>query len=101
MSANKVVGFGQSATQEQVHVGTSPEACPAVLITPPLRDDQALIVRGPQAMVNITGQQRDICLEEVPTPDGGVNAWWERTMVFMDALELDAVGAESSVLVHC
>jgi poly(ADP-ribose) glycohydrolase len=89
VSANRYVGFGQSATQEEVHVGSSPEACPAVLLTPPLRDDQVLVARGAQAMANITGQRRDIKVEEMPMPDGGQKAWQERTMLFMDALELD------------
>ncbi|KAG7292847.1 hypothetical protein NEMBOFW57_002892 [Staphylotrichum longicolle] len=97
VSANKYVGFGQSATQEEIHVGSSPEACPAVLLTPPLRDDQVLVVRGAQAMANITGQRRDIKVEGMPLPDGGQKAWQERTMLFMDALELD-MAEEGDVL---
>ncbi|KAK4240446.1 putative poly glycohydrolase [Achaetomium macrosporum] len=97
VSANKYIGFGKSATQEEIHVGSSPEACPAVLITPPLRDDQVLIVRGAQPMVNITGQRRDIRVEEMPVPDGGGKAWRERTMLFMDALELDMAEAKESL----
>lgn len=89
VSANKYIGFGQSATQEEVHVGSSPEACPAVLLTPPLGDDEVLIVRGAQAMVNIAGQRRDIRVEQMPVPDDGMTAWQDRTMLFMDALELD------------
>lgn len=89
VSANRHIGFGQSATQEEVHVGSSPEACPAVLITPPLGDNQVLVVRGAQAMVNITGQRRDIRVEEMPVPEGGDTVWRGRTMLFMDALELD------------
>lgn len=46
ISANKFIGFGSTGTQEETHVGASPECCPAVLITPPLKDDQALIVTG-------------------------------------------------------
>ncbi|KAL1836451.1 hypothetical protein VTJ49DRAFT_5139 [Mycothermus thermophilus] len=89
VAANKVIGFGQSATQEEVHVGSTPEACPAVLFTPPLEDDQVLIVRGAQGMVNITGARRDIQVEALTVPDGGVSSWRTRTMLFMDALELD------------
>ncbi|KAK5651521.1 hypothetical protein OQA88_11975 [Cercophora sp. LCS_1] len=95
VSANKYVGFGQSATQEEVHVGVSPEACPAVLITPPLEDDQILVVSGPQAMVNVIGQRRCIRVEEMPLPDGGEGVWKERMMLFMDALELDLVAREA------
>jgi poly(ADP-ribose) glycohydrolase len=63
-----------------------------------LRDDQVLIIRGAQAMVNITGARRDIRVERMPTPDGGESAWRERTMLFMDALELDMVEAGGPVL---
>ncbi|KAK4129157.1 hypothetical protein N657DRAFT_639721 [Parathielavia appendiculata] len=97
VSANRYIGFGQSATQEEVYVGSSPEACPAVLITPPLKDDQVLVVRGAQAMVNIAGQRREIRVDEMPPPDGGVKAWQERTMLFMDALELDMIEAGTSL----
>ncbi|KAL2125011.1 hypothetical protein VTJ04DRAFT_1376 [Mycothermus thermophilus] len=89
VAANRFIGFGQSATQEEVHVGSTPEACPAVLFTPPLSDKQVLIVRGAQGMLNITGARRNIRVEPLPTPDGGMRAWSERTMLFMDALELD------------
>lgn len=92
VAANKFIGFGQSATQEEVHVGASPEACPAVLVTPPLKDNQVLVVRGVQAMVNITGRSRDIRVEGMLVPSDGERAWRYRTMLFMDALELD--GAE-------
>jgi len=98
ISANKYIGFGQSATQEEVHVGTSPEACPAVLITPPLTDNQALIVKGAQAMINITGQRRDIAVEAMSLPEGGLRTWRERTMLFMDALELDMVDVQEGAL---
>ena len=93
VSANRYVGFGQSATQEEVHVGSSPEACPVVLLTPPLRDDQILVVRGAQVMVNITGQRRDIRVEKMPVSEGRQTAWHERAMLFMDALELDMAEA--------
>lgn len=98
VSANKYIGFGQSATQEEVHVGTSPEACPAVLITPPLTDNQALIVKGAQAMINITGQRRDIVVEPMFLPEGGIRTWRGRTMLFIDALELDMVDVKEGAL---
>ncbi|KAI1429725.1 poly glycohydrolase-domain-containing protein [Xylaria sp. FL1777] len=87
VSANRYIGFGQSATQEEVHVGSSPEACPAVLITPPLEKNQVLVVRGAEAVLNITGQRRDIT---ATAQEWGVSVdWGQRTMLFMDALELD------------
>ncbi|KAK0739080.1 hypothetical protein B0T21DRAFT_346435 [Apiosordaria backusii] len=92
LSSNKIVGFGQSATQEEVHVGISPEACPIVLVTPPLGKEQILKVRGAQAMVNIIGKGRDITVETgMPFREGSQTAWKQRTMLFMDALELDLV----------
>jgi len=99
VSANRFIGFGQSATQEEIHVGISPEACPAVLVTPPLRDRQVLVVRGAQAMTNVVGQRRDITVaplvidgEEEGPPD-----WRGRTMLFMDALEIDMLSAEEGL----
>lgn len=97
ISANKFVGFGQSATQEEIHVGISPEACPAVLLTPPLRDDQVLVVTGAQAMLNITGERRDISVTNMPTTDRCELAWKRRTMLFMDALELDMVSDDGEL----
>ena len=58
ISANKFIGFGRIGTQEETHVGASPECCPAVLVTPPLEDDQALVVSGPEAMITVSGYQR-------------------------------------------
>ncbi|KAK4185689.1 hypothetical protein QBC35DRAFT_524746 [Podospora australis] len=65
ISANKIIGFGQSGTQEDVHVGISPEACPIVLVTPPLGEAEVLRVRGAEAMVNVVGKGRDIVLDLV------------------------------------
>ncbi|KAJ8126511.1 hypothetical protein O1611_g7128 [Lasiodiplodia mahajangana] len=87
VAANRYIGFGQSATQEEVHVGSSPEVCPAVLITPPLRRNQVLVIRGAEAMLNITGQRREI--KSAAHEAGGSIDWRQRTMLFMDALELD------------
>lgn len=92
VSANRNIGFGQSATQEEIHVGISPEACSAVLVTPPLKEDQVLVIHGAQAMVNVVGQRREISVERMKMPEGGVESWKERRILFMDALELDLVG---------
>lgn len=95
--ANKNVGFGQTGTQEEIHVGTSPECCPIVLIAPPLRNNQVIIVRGAEAMVRVNGYGRDAEIDKAGSRHdmGGFNNSWEpsmwrtRTMLFMDALELD------------
>ncbi len=95
VAANRYIGFGQSATQEEVHVGSSPEACPAVLITPPLESNQVLVVRGAQSVLNIIGERRNItaAAQEVgKSPD-----WRQRAMLFMDALELDAAANETGL----
>ena len=93
VSANKVIGFGKTGTQEEVNVGESPEACPAVLITPTLADREVLVMRGAEAMISISGYGRDICLEEVLEWSPGqrlqASTWMNRTMLFTDALELD------------
>ncbi|KAI0535454.1 poly glycohydrolase-domain-containing protein [Xylaria digitata] len=95
VSANRYIGFGQSATQEEVHVGSSPETCPAVLVTPPLERNQVLVVRGAEAVFNITGQRRDI---KATAQDVGLSVDWRQcTMLFMDALELDAADDENDL----
>jgi poly(ADP-ribose) glycohydrolase len=95
ISANKVIGFGESATQEEIFVGNAPEACPAVLVTPTLKDDQVLVVSGAKPMLSIRGERRDISweVERAPDVNHDFDAWlmyWRGgTMLFMDALELD------------
>jgi poly(ADP-ribose) glycohydrolase len=95
ISANKFIGFGRTGTQEETHVGASPECCPAVLVTPPLEDDQALVVTGPEAMITVSGYQRSARCGEIlrpetaDTPEDHRARWKHRTMLFMDALELD------------
>ncbi|KAI0864039.1 hypothetical protein F4860DRAFT_501549 [Xylaria cubensis] len=95
VSANCYVGFGQSATQEEAHVGSSPEACPAVLVTPPLQENQVLIVKGAEAVLNIVGKRREIKIaaQEV----GGSVDWRQRIMLFMDASELDVESDENGL----
>ncbi|KAL1608508.1 hypothetical protein SLS60_003450 [Paraconiothyrium brasiliense] len=96
ISANRFIGFGRSATQEEVFVGTTPEACPGVLVTPPLTDSQVLVVRGCEAVVKTVGQGRQIRMcgtHTKPHDEIGEehrNKWRDRTMLFMDALELDS-----------
>lgn len=93
--SNKYVGFGTTGTQEEMHIGCSPEAFPAVLCMPPLQDGQVLVLSGVEAMIAMEGHGRDARLKEVLTPDYDFDTirfsiWHRRTMVFMDALELDS-----------
>jgi len=95
ISANKLVGFGKSATQEEIYVGVTPESCPAVLFTPTLTDDTVLVISGARSTLHVMGQRRNISWTRLPIPDGQksysewASGWKGGTMLFMDALELD------------
>lgn len=83
VSANKDIGFGQSATQEELHAGAAPECCVSVLFTPQLKDEQALSIRSAQPIIQFTGQRRDISWKTYEPPVPGCR------LLFMDALEID------------
>ena len=96
ISANKDVGFGRTASQEEMVVGASPELCVVVLVTPTLQDDEVLVVQGARQMICMTGYGRDAQFSttcELDRPDAldSVSSIWKnRTVLFMDALELDS-----------
>ena len=102
VSANKVVGFGRSATQEELQVGTSPEACVVTLITPVLHNDQVLIVRGAELVMGVTGDRLSLQYNKLHENQSDwafqQNTWEKRTMLFMDALELDLAEREDGLL---
>ncbi|KAK0388668.1 hypothetical protein NLU13_4911 [Sarocladium strictum] len=80
ISANKDIGFGNS-----------PEACPAVLVTPTLQATETVTIEGAAPMLCITGQRRNVQWEVLPRERriGG-------RMLFMDALEIDELdGSEA------
>lgn len=89
IAANKDVGFGQSATQEEMHTGNCPEACIEVLFTPPLAADQVLIIAGASPMLRISGHRRNISWTRLSDAEarGG-------RMLVMDALELDEASSD-------
>ncbi|KAF5611065.1 poly(ADP-ribose) glycohydrolase [Fusarium subglutinans] len=94
VSSNKVIGFGQSATQEEIFVGIAPEAYPVVLVAPHLTDDTVISVSGARAMIDMKGQRRNIEWTIRPTPPTEDFAGWKESwkgghLVFMDALEMD------------
>ncbi|KAF3388713.1 hypothetical protein F1880_003248 [Penicillium rolfsii] len=103
ISANKCFGYGMTGTQEELHVGISPESYPAVLMAPPLSDDQVLICRGAEPMISIRGYGRDARLDQVLPSSNCLPEdfyrWKSRTMLFMDALEMDVLSAESNFLI--
>jgi poly(ADP-ribose) glycohydrolase len=98
ISANKCVGYGPSGTQEELQVGTSPECYPIVLLAPPLADNQVLICRGAEAMLTIHGYGREARLDRILTAGADLE-WKNRTMLFMDALELDILPVEYDSLI--
>lgn len=92
--ANKDVGFGRTASQEEMIVGCSPELCVVVLFQPTLRDEEILFVEGAQAMISMNGHGRDAQLHHYLELDYDFTNWrqshWrKRTVLFMDALEFD------------
>jgi poly(ADP-ribose) glycohydrolase len=97
VSANKTIGFGQSATQEELFVGNSPGACPAVLFTPLLGAHEVMVVTGARPMLKITGQRRNIKWEtmemQIQDKRMGVKNKYPKggRMLFMDALEIDMI----------
>ncbi|KAJ7763211.1 hypothetical protein DFH07DRAFT_867403 [Mycena maculata] len=83
-----------SASQEEMHVGCTPQALPATLITPPLKHNEVMVLRGCEALVELTGY---VCTAElavvVPAGTHDCSRWM---MLFMDALELDSHDASAS-----
>ncbi|KAF5674558.1 poly(ADP-ribose) glycohydrolase [Fusarium heterosporum] len=95
VSANKIIGFGQSATQEEIFVGIAPEAYPVVLVAPHLTRSTVITVSGARAMVDMKGQRREIEWTIRPSPSfskdmaSWKSLWQGGRLVFMDALEMD------------
>ncbi|KAJ6787350.1 hypothetical protein PWT90_06350 [Aphanocladium album] len=88
VSANKDIGFGQSGTQEELHLGASPESCVAVLFTPRLEDNEALCIKGAQPMIRFDGQRRHISWTVHDPPVAGGR------LLLMDALEIDVAAGD-------
>ena len=93
--ANKDVGFGRTASQEEMIVGCSPELCIVVLFKPTLRDEEVLFVEGAQAMKSMKRHGRDAQFHRYLEPhydltNSRQSHWRKRTVLFMDALEFDS-----------
>ena len=93
ISANKDVGFGRTASQEEMVVGCSPELCVVVLFQPTLNNEDVSIVEGAQAMISMTGYAREAQLgryweSSYDHSNWRQSYWQKRTVLFMDALEL-------------
>lgn len=92
ISANKHIGFGPSATQEETQVGSCPEACPAALFTPPLSSSEILVVKDVRPTITVTGYGRTARLDTIlPVPATATTESESlSTLLFLDALELDS-----------
>ncbi|EEH44725.2 uncharacterized protein PADG_01014 [Paracoccidioides brasiliensis Pb18] len=96
VQSTEVSWLGFHTGHEEVQVDSSPECYPITLITPPLRDDQVLIIQGVEAIVKIKGYGREARLDSVLTANYGSSLglsqqskWRNRTIIFKDALQLD------------
>jgi len=67
-----------------------------MLVTPPLDDGQILVVEGAEAMITMEGYGREAHFVQVLDADSHNSRWRKRTMLFMDALELDHHDATST-----
>ncbi|KAJ6526788.1 hypothetical protein B0H19DRAFT_1042088 [Mycena capillaripes] len=94
ISANRNIGFGRTASQEEMHVGCTPQSLPAKLFAPPLEDTQVMVLRGCEAVIELAGYARTAELASIIPPR--THDWSRRTMLFMDALELDGHDTSSS-----
>ncbi|KAF7984402.1 hypothetical protein HWV62_14442 [Athelia sp. TMB] len=97
ISANKHIGFGRTGSQEETQVGATPEASAVVLMVPPLGDSDVLVVRGVESMIEMHGYGRKAAMTGIVQE--GVWQWGRRTMLFMDALELDAYDTRDGAFV--
>ncbi|KAJ7779604.1 poly glycohydrolase isoform [Mycena metata] len=79
ISANSHIGFGRTASQEEMHVGCTPQSLPAKLFTPPLKDGEVMVLRGCEAVVELAGYSRNTELAAILP--AGKNDWSRRTML--------------------
>ena len=91
--ANKDVGFGVCGTQEEAKLAQSPETCIVMLFLPTLQKHEALLIHGPRKIAKFCGVGNDLMFAETyPTHS---SLWESRTIVAIDALELDEVPDDS------
>ncbi|KAJ6483519.1 hypothetical protein C8R47DRAFT_1017634 [Mycena vitilis] len=94
ISANSHIGFGRTASQEEMHVGCTPQSLPAKLFTPALKDNEVMVLRGCESVIDLTGYARNAELASIIP--AGMHDWSRRTMLFMDALALDSYDTTTS-----
>ena len=81
--ANKHVGFGTSATQEELLLGTSPESCVVVLFNEVLEAEESLLITGARRYGDYTGYGR---VARYTGPFSPSWNWTERKILAIDAL---------------
>lgn len=88
VSSNKTPGFGPAGTQEELVTGACPALLPfgALLVSPPIPDNAALLARRVVPMTAWEGQGRNARLIEK------LELETEYTFLLLDALELDTLG---------
>ena len=87
VSSNKSPGFGPACTQEELITGACPALLPfgALLVSPPVPDNAALLARRVVPMSAWKGQGRNARLIEK------LKSETEYTFLLLDALELDSL----------
>ena len=80
--ANKDIGFGPGGTQEEILFGMTPEACPAVLLSPTLLDRESLLISGVERTGDWAGYGWDV--KYLGPGDRKC-----RTILCLDALEVE------------
>eukprot|EP01130_Rhizamoeba_saxonica_P004151 TRINITY_DN1709_c0_g1_i2.p1 TRINITY_DN1709_c0_g1~~TRINITY_DN1709_c0_g1_i2.p1 ORF type:complete len:336 (-),score=66.30 TRINITY_DN1709_c0_g1_i2:1015-2022(-) len=85
--ANQDIGFGVSATQEEIIFGMSPELAIAMLFVPTIQDDETIYMKGAQLIGLYTGYGTSLKYAGRCTNTN--QNWSERIVVAMDALPFD------------
>ena len=81
--ANKHVGFGTTATQEELLLGTSPESCVVVLFNEVLEAEESLLITGARRYGDYTGYGRAARYTGHFSPNWN---WTERKILAIDAI---------------
>ena len=81
--ANKHVGFGTTATQEELLLGTSPETCIVVLFNEILEPNESLLMTGARRFGDYSGYGRTAQYTGVFSPDWD---WTQRKIIAIDAI---------------
>jgi len=81
--ANENVGFGTTATQEELILGTSPETCPIVLFNETLDDNEAIVIVGAKKYGDYSGYGRTVRYEGSFPQEW---TWSARTIIAIDAV---------------